>query len=397
MNIRIAAFISFILLLGINSNAQQMIRANSSFFNKSSAAIINSNKSVSASSKLVASFFIDYDSADATIHGPANYNRLIWSVNNNYTPADSGIRSCIIAFDSLFDVYSNNTYHPDSINSLALDSFFIWIGHENNSGTSDTLVMSIIALDSAYHYPNPSVVYDDVWVIIPPGSPLTGSWTSIQKFKFIPWSSIPAKRFGIKIDYYGSKLDTLGIVAGFGNKGSCGSSPYLADTTHFSKVNMKNSGGKFIANSYIHYSAFPTLPYLPTPNGSNLYFDCNNNNQYEPGLDSESPLQNILLVAHLKSNAVGVNEIENSISDLSLYPNPSNGEVITIKFSVNNYDPVTLDVYDYTGKVIFNTTINNYNANIVSYSLNHCFTSGCYMLRINNRNSSIAKILTIVR
>ena len=296
---------------------------------------------------------MDYDSADARIYGDANYERYVWPVNNYYTAADSAIRYCIVAFDSLFDAYGNVGYNHDSVSNLAVDSIFLMLGQENNSGTDDTLRVKLIGVDNVHGYPVLTTVYWTTDVIIPFGTPLSGNWKAPVQLKFTPFTSIYYPKFAIQMEYFGSKMDTLGIVAGFGFRDTCSATNMLnADTTHFSKIRKQTNTDSLIANSFAMWSQFQTVGLLPTKNGANVFYDCNGNTQYDGGSDGESYIQNIQFIAHVKTNAAGVHENNSIIASLDQnYPNPFSNST-TIGYELKQESSVTLDIFDISGRKI---------------------------------------------
>jgi hypothetical protein len=306
----------------------------------------------------VNSFFIDYDAADAAIYG-SRYQRLVWPMNDHYTASDSALRYCIVAFDSLYDLASDTGYAADSIGNLAIDSIFLMIGQENNSGLDDTLSVKIIALDSVHGYPQPSVIYWSTSLVIPASAPLSGDWRTIVSLKMIPYLSLYKNRFGIMVEYFGPVSDSLGIVSGFGFRDTCGSLNRPADTTHFSSVRKQSASSFFRANSFALWSQYQFIGTLPTQNGSNIYYDCNNNGQYDGGQDGESFIQNVQFIAHVKTNAAGVQEWGRS--PLSLRPNRPNpfSSVTSICYSLVKDAHIRLNVTDLAGRLVWQSDEGN--------------------------------------
>ena len=347
----------------------------------------------------VNSFYLDYDSADARIFGSAHYTRYVWPLNSNYTAADNAMRYCIVAFDSLYDAYNNITYPRDSVGNLAVDSIFLNIGQENNSGIDDTLIVNIIGIDSLHGYPQPSVQYWSSYnIIIPPNAALTGDWRTTVPFKFTPFASVLHNRFAIELEYFGSKLDTLGVVAGFGFRDTCSATSLLnADTTHFSKVRKQSSGDSLIANSFALWSQYQSIGLLPTPNGSNIYFDCNQNGQYDGGSDGESYIQNIQFVAHVKTNAAGINELKNdNLSVAQNFPNPA-GDKTQITYSLKQAAEVSFFISDVTGKIIMekNEGMLSRGDHVIAPGISS-LDNGIYFYTIVADGSRITKKMTVM-
>jgi hypothetical protein len=345
----------------------------------------------------VNSFYIDYDAADASLYG-SNYQRFVWPMNNYYQPSDSAMRYCIVAFDSLYDLPADTGYATDSISSLAIDSIFLMLGQENNSGNADTLIVRIIGVDSTHGYPKPSIVYWSDMIIIPSGSPLSGDWRTPVSVKMIPYLSLyTSSQFAIMVEYYGSVNDTLGIVSGFGFRDTCGSLNQPADTTHFSSVRKQSSGDHFKANSFALWSQYSFIGILPTQNGSNIYFDCNTNGQYDGGQDGESFIQNIQFIAHVKTDAAGVNDYHSS--DLSIKqnePNPFTGST-SIPFVMNVNGDVTLLITDLTGRHIAAVREENLSAGTHRISFDASgLEPGIYFYTLTSGNSGVTRKMTVI-
>ena len=296
-------------------------------------------------------FYIDYDSADARIYTSSKYQRYVWPLNDHYTATDSAMRYCIVAFDSLFDTYGNIGYDHDSAANVAVDSIFLMIGQENNSGINDTIRIKLIAVDALHGYPDPTIVYWSTDVIIPFNAPLSGNWRMPIQLAFTPYASIYSSKFAIQLEYFGNKMDTLGIVAGFGFRDSCTTATIPdADTTHFSQVRKQSTIDSLVANSFVMWSQLQTFGLLPTRNGSNIFYDCNGNSQYDGGVDGESYIQNIQFMAHVKTNAAGVHELNNgTISVAQNQPNPFSDHTI-IHYELIQNAKITLNVFDVSGK-----------------------------------------------
>jgi hypothetical protein len=73
----------------------------------------------------------------------------------------------------------------------------------------------------------------------------------------------------------------------------------------------------------------------------------------------------------------------------NLYPNPSNGIFVV---ETNTFVNVTVQLYDVTGKMLFNKIINN-KASIDVGSLN----DGVYNLSVSNNNSTVNKRVVVIK
>jgi len=89
------------------------------------------------------------------------------------------------------------------------------------------------------------------------------------------------------------------------------------------------------------------------------------------------------------SATVSIKEI-NSISQINLYPNPSN-EIITIDIGNNNINNATLQVVDLLGKVILTEQITSQTTTI---NLNS-YSKGIYLVKFSNKNGS--KVYKVIK
>lgn len=80
----------------------------------------------------------------------------------------------------------------------------------------------------------------------------------------------------------------------------------------------------------------------------------------------------------------------------SLYPNPSNGDNITIVYDLNNQvTKSTLILFDLTGKVIYRDEL-NHNAGLHTYNLNTTIINpGMYIISIGVDGKQVQQKLLI--
>ena len=343
-------------------------------------------------------FYIDYDSAEAVTYG-TQYKRLMHPMNKYYTATDSAAQFCIVAFDSLYDTYNNTGYPLDSVTSLGIDSLFLFLGQENNSGTDDTLVVRILPVD-AFGYPTQNNLNQYWWtvIVLPSFNPLSANWTQPVMIPLFPNVIINDNQFCVKIEYWGNTLDTLGFMAGYGDLDSCGTMPTSAGLTQFSAYNL-TTNNTFNANSFVSYSEYPTFGILPTASGSHIYYDCDNSLNYTPGTDGETFIQNISLIAKVTTNDVlSVNEQQSNLVSLSQnFPNPFSDKTI-LNYQLTTDAEVTITVYDVTGKQILSFPEGNKITGKHSLEINaHNLEAGIYFYTITANGISTTGKMTVVK
>ena len=94
-------------------------------------------------------------------------------------------------------------------------------------------------------------------------------------------------------------------------------------------------------------------------------------------------LDDINLYAGAPSNEIvlGINELNESINDLSLYPNPTDGE-LNVSFSASKNKDMQFQVLDITGKIIQNNVVNAVQGSNLVLLDTRIFAAGSYFLKI---------------
>ena len=334
-------------------------------------------------------FYIDYDTADAFNWG-GNYTRLLWEHNwhhiigdtvNGYNP----LKYCVVAFDSLFDPYNQVSYSNAATQSIAIDSIFSLVGQENNSGTDDTLITSIVALTAA-GFPMNSFLWMDT-IIISASAPLSNpNWLSAVKLSWAPGFASNIKRFGVRMEYHGDRADTFGILAGFGSFiGPCGTNPSatLAQTS------------SFFPNTYNYWLGSSLL--LPTATGGFIYYDCNGNAAYDAGSDGASYLQNMTIwcYVHISDIPIGIREEVVSGIKLSNSPNPFSDKT-TIRYELQKPGNVEIQFSDITGRII-GTMNEGYHAagNYSAVYDGSPLSKGIYFYTLKTENGSLTNKMIV--
>lgn len=98
-------------------------------------------------------------------------------------------------------------------------------------------------------------------------------------------------------------------------------------------------------------------------------------------------------------SASGINENTISVQNVSVYPNPAN-EKIQIRFSLLNDAPVTVKLFDITGRLIDSAFENKfYNAGQLemNYELPGTIISGIYFLQIESNEQKITRKIIVTK
>lgn len=238
-------------------------------------AISTQNSAMSQMPGLI-NIYMDYDYAEQlTWFGATGggYSNFIWPMNMRYNGLDSAWKYGTIVYDSLYDYPSATGYNSNTVSSVIVDSILVRFGHENASATMDTIIAKLLSVDNN-GYPTSTVLWEDT-IFSNVGLSLANNWLFTTSRKFYPGIAVANNKFAVKMEYYGSKLDTFGIIAGYGYlTGLCAGNPnyFFTQRTAFSKINALPN--PFIANSF----SFWTQPNLnlqyPGINGQNVQFNC---------------------------------------------------------------------------------------------------------------------------
>ena len=105
-----------------------------------------------------------------------------------------------------------------------------------------------------------------------------------------------------------------------------------------------------------------------------------------------SDMQNGLFILNA-DQALGIsNSVNDIVSDVHVYPNPSN-DVVSIQFHLQKSETLSFEILDMTGRKLFSKTENE-PAGIVSEKLDlHAFDNGMYLIKISGKEISYASKL----
>ena len=95
---------------------------------------------------------------------------------------------------------------------------------------------------------------------------------------------------------------------------------------------------------------------MPTSQGADLYYDCNNNGQFDSGDDGVHYMQNINIAAKLTIEHT-TNIAEENIEILEVYPNPAK-QNIAINYELKSHSFVNINIYNIKGEEVLNTHYN---------------------------------------
>ncbi|HLP10774.1 MAG TPA: T9SS type A sorting domain-containing protein [Flavobacteriales bacterium] len=367
-------------------------------------------------------FFIDYEFADQTRQdfefGYSDWQRYIWDMNFRYDTATvtSGQLYGIVAtshtgsvtnqLNDSYGYYTGGsavapTYPIDIIHSSAgvtIDSVFVNCGHENNSGTNDTLEFTVISLSGTGH-PGAGYTHTTLFtkkVFSGAGMGFNGStdWLTGNVVGTSMGFTVPGgTKWGICVKYYGSTLDTFGLIAGFANTGApCAGPPAVP---FFATQSLYSTNTYRVDMQYAEYGI------LPTSGGADTYYDCDGVPGYTVGTDSDNTLQNWALWMKVTADVTGAVTVDNNTELITSLdqnmPNPFNGNT-TINYSIAQKAPVAFTVTDLSGKVVIaeNYGTQNSGQHTISLSANQ-LESGVYYYTVIAGGSKMSRKMVVTK
>jgi hypothetical protein len=281
-----------------------------------------------AANKAGGGIYVNLDISDELQQSSLVYKHAIWPINEAYDTlaSDSLITRVIQKTDTLIDVSNTYTYSMSSFSLLSLDSVSLVVGHEKNTFYNDTLFMQILEIGNS-GYPTNQILFSDTLVISSPISP-SNQWTETVEIVWpVNFIIPPQQGFAIQFIYRAPLEDTLGVAAGFATQGLCNN----LDAARWSS---------FYPNSYAYWTGFNAL--IPTYAGGDLYYDCNQNNQFDTLTDGRNFIQNWSVGMYISSPELNapVNIFENEIK---VFPNPVN-EVLHVESLLPLEDVIVYDM-----------------------------------------------------
>lgn len=356
----------------------------------------NSIEKQAPSEKTTGTYYVDYEAYDASLaQSTVNFVEFL---NKNYGPleGDTGsfyrilhlIDTMIVTQD-----YSNyNFIDQSSVQSILVDSIFVALHHQNNSGQNDTLTISIIPVDGNGR---PDIAATPLWTdqVITDTSltaPSTGSGYPISVFNWTPNITLnaPNTKFAITVEYSGALVDTFAFRFGWPSTGAACAS--------------------FGVNAPIASEAYPTAYYQVNvgPNGPSVlfprqdgtfywYLDCNQNGTAEA--PDENIYQYYTIWASLTvTDNMSAQDFESNGYKLSQNaPNPSNGAT-NISYEMPSNGEVVFTVTDLSGKVVSIENVGNRNAGKHTYQLNtENLNAGVYFYTMTSNGNKLTKRMIV--
>ena len=99
---------------------------------------------------------------------------------------------------------------------------------------------------------------------------------------------------------------------------------------------------------------------------------------------------------NLGANVTGINEVENRISDIVIYPNPSNG-AFSIEYTLLKDSDVSIIITDILGRAILTTETKSQSVGLHKHDINSVLENGIYNVSIKTADILINKKIVITK
>jgi hypothetical protein len=228
-------FTPFLLILTLGSFAQQVNTPNSDFekFRVPQEEFELLKRSHSGnSSRSDVGLYIDYPVTDEIEQGLGEGINYLWTFNSNYTAAADtdiipinfvGVRLLeLIGYtDPLLDpieTYSGPFAYPNSL-QITIDSVFVYLTHENNSGEDNKLFVDIRKLSTTNTFAAAQPILWTDSVVTNTSLSSSGNWLGVGAGYVLAlpvgYTTTVGQKVGLGLRYIAPKSDTLGIAAAY--------------------------------------------------------------------------------------------------------------------------------------------------------------------------------------
>ena len=202
------------------------------------------------------SFMMDYDQvdfADADANG-YDYTGFIWEQNDNWPQSSSNtLNFSAVLFKALIDSDPNSasylTEYPYDQSTITIDSISAIFGHVNNSGTNDTIGVSIFAVNSDGTPNYSSVMWDTTLITnvgLSDGLDQNGNPNLLELVLPINLTLGTGEDFGVRLDYVGDTTDNFIVINDYKDEcfGTCAATSSIVPLSSWYEIN----GGTFVGN-----------------------------------------------------------------------------------------------------------------------------------------------------
>jgi hypothetical protein len=345
---------------------------------------------------------LDYIKSDSEYFPNSYFMNYMFYMNSRYTESDTGIgltneyllQGFGVMFDTLRDEILDTTYLDSNMRNVTIDSLSIFIGQCNHSGSQDTIIVQIDSIDATTGYLFPKVLHSDTIFTVVGLSP-SNNWLNPVYAYVRPNYILPKyHKFAVMVSYYGSKLDTMGFLPGFGysNCISGGSGPVPKDTRIGYTFGTLRANSISWGYSYFFGGRTDTIPTI-SGSTSGIIVPCANPNSRFWYLQ-DNPIDAYISF----NNVTGINEVK--VPDYAIgqnRPNPFN-QVTEITYDLNKVSDVEFFVTDLTGRKLVSSTYSKMANGRHSITLNASqFSPGIYLYTFIVNGSAVTRKMVVTQ
>lgn len=341
-------------------------------------------KKGTASSRAQFSLYLDYGIANGDDLG------YIWRYNSLFTGSDTSLNYVGLSLDQIagyYDpanpdgsvvIYSSNeagalpSPYPSNL-SITIDSVFIFCTHENNSAQEDQAVLKIVSTN-ANGAPTTNVLNQYSKSTDQSLSP-SGNWLGQNALVVLDYAPNYTTNAGAKValvfEYIDpTKVDSFGILATCVNDGQGGTNQQSA-----------------YKNSYMRYPPFI----------NNISANANIGYGNPVGSDGWFEAQNWAITTKVTYDwNVGINDINNNLTLVSLSPNPAN-DLLNVKVSLERTSNVVATLTDVTGRVVSTLYSGMMTAGKNSVSINtNDLSAGIYFINVKAADGNMVSTRFVI-
>lgn len=341
--------------------------------------------------RAVGYYFVDYEGYDASL-GTLESGVLFFNRRNPvyFGTSTLGMGEAAVVFDtmivtqdySVFDIYPGN-----AVQNFDVDTAYIVLHHQNNSGLADTIILSIKNV-AANGTPGTTVMWaDTIITTVALTNPPTGTGYPISQYAFpIDMAPIAGGKFSLFVNYYGAAVDTFGLISSNNTSGAPCANAAAGNEAITSEV--------FPSSFYRYWNATTLSTVQPNNVGSGgLYIDCNGNAAADWLTEQAVQTFSIWVSGTLTDN-LGVDE-EAAGVQVNAYPNPAT-DFTTIQFTLVDDASVSVNITDLSGKVVYNNNLGKRDAGSNNIVVNTSeFSNGVYMYTVNVNNKKVTRRIIV--
>ena len=252
---------------------------------------------------------IDYSSMDAqaTADSGGTQEGFRWDVNANF--ADDSVNNfnlnwAAVTFDALaqFDANNNIITYPHNVSQITVDSVVVFFLHENNTGTEDTVIITIYEytgtvgiLVNAQDQITNNILHQDTFYWSTSMAPTGGQGFAGLIVRPDSLTLPIGQRFTVGVDFYGDVDHLFAVSASYKDLcfGACGGEQSIFPNNSFYRLILEQPGGSL--------------------SGVNpVILDCEDDNVITPGFCEYFYIQNIDIIAFVTADVpFSANAFEN--------------------------------------------------------------------------------------